>query len=170
MRQLLIADGVKADCEGSEADLVCRGVDAAAAWRAFREVAVEAATDPIVEWSAEQTVHNAGFLFEAMHSDGWPAEHGREGTQEHFSLGFLRQFGVGEHGDMKGLFLDIVVPPRPELKELKAEFFSDTGDLSDEAAIAAAQDWIARVEADEAFIQGMTRPALRFSFGVDGIG
>src|SRR4051794_13463673 len=63
-----------------------------------------------------QAVRNAGFLFEGLFSQGWPGRHGRLDVPEHYELSFVRQFGVGEYGDMMGLFLSISFAAADELR------------------------------------------------------
>jgi hypothetical protein len=89
---------------------------------------------------------------------------------EHYALMFRRQFDVGDAGDMLGLSHVVFVAAADELRALSAELHGD--DRGDpELFAAAADDWIAQVEASPAFMIPMTRhQALRFSFGVDGIG
>jgi hypothetical protein len=136
------------------------GPDAMPAWEAFRAVAVEPAFDPIKAWGDFQQVRSAGFLFEALFSQGWPARHGSRGAPDHYALMFTRQFYVGDAGDMLGLTLSVVVAAADELRGLRGELHGEVAD-----------DWIAQVEASPAFTVPMTRhEALRFTFGVDSVG
>ena len=139
-------------------------------WEAFRAVAVEPAFDPIQKWGEDHAVRSAGFLFEALYSEGWPSRHGHRGMPEHYELSFQRRFAVGDYGDMLGLDLSVFVAAADELRALGATLNGDDrGDL--ELFAPVAHDWIAQVEASPAFVTPMRRhPALRFSFGVDGIG
>jgi hypothetical protein len=172
MRELLIERGVDltpARADG-RAEYKGPGENATQAWEAFRTVAVEPAFDPIREWGDVQAVRNAGFLFEGLFSPGWPGRHGRPDVPEHYGLGFRRQFGVGEYGDMMGLDLSISFAAADELRELRAELWGDDrGDF--ELFVPVAHEWIAQVETSPAFTIPMTRhQALGFSFGVDSIG
>jgi hypothetical protein len=172
MRDALIAGGVDLSPQRADGEAVYTGPGAGAlqAWEAYRAVAVEPAFDPFKAWGEVQSVTSAGFLFEAMFSAGWPAEHGARGMPEHYELMFTRQFNVGEYGDMMGLGLTIFFPAADELRELNESFFG--GDASEQLSfIAGAQAWVARVEASPAFSVPMTRHrAERFVFGVDAIG
>jgi hypothetical protein len=175
MRELLTERGVDLTPEraSARASYEGPGANAQQAWEAFGAVAVEPALDPIRAWGDVQPVKSAGFLFEAMFSQGWPASRhspNSRGMPEHYELMFTRQFSVGEAGDMMGLSLTVFVPAADELRTLKDSFFG--GDDSDPATFTAgAKAWIAQVEASPAFIIPMTRhEADRFSFGVDGIG
>lgn len=172
MRELLIASGV--DLTPKHADGTAQyegpGPNAMQAWEAFRAVAVEPAFDPIRAWGDLHSVRNAGFLFEALFSQGWPSRHGHRGMPEHFGLTFQRRFAVGDFGDMLGLDLSVFVPASDDLRTLRAELVGD--DRGDPELFASvAHRWIAEVEADPAFTIPMTRHhPFRFSFGVDAIG
>jgi hypothetical protein len=172
MRKLLIERGVDLVPERANARALYEGPgpNAMPAWEAFRAVAVEPAFDPIRAWGDVQAVRSAGFLFEGMFSRGWPSRHGSRGMPEHYALIFTRQFSVGDAGDMLGLSLSVSVAAADELRGLSASLGGD--DRGDPELFAAvANDWIARVEANAAFMIPMTRhQAHRFSFGVDGIG
>ena len=172
MRKLLIERGVELVPERSNARAVYEGPgpNAMQAWEAFRAVADEPAFDPVRAWGDVQAVRSAGFLFEGMFSKGWPSRHGSRGMPEHYALIFTRQFSVGDAGDMLGLSLSVFVAAADELRALRAELHGD--DRGDPELFAAiAHDWIEQVEASPAFMIPMTRHrALRFSFGVDGIG
>src|SRR4051794_10244992 len=100
MRTLLIERGVDLIPERAEAGAQYEGPGQSAtqAWDAFRAVAVEPAFDPIRERGDVQAVRNAGFLFEALYSQGWPSRHGHRGMPEHYGLNFQRRFGVGDYG------------------------------------------------------------------------
>ena len=87
-----------------------------------------------------------------------------------YGLSFLRQFGVGECGDMMGLDLSISFAAADELRALRATIHGDDRGDS-ELFVPVAHDWIAQVEASPAFMIPITlHPALGFSFGVDSIG
>jgi hypothetical protein len=172
MRELLTARGVDLTPKRANARALYQGpgVNAMQAWEAFRAVAVEPAFDPLRAWGDVQAVVSAGFLFEATFSQGWPSRHGARGMPEHYALMFRRHFDVGDAGDMLGLSLSVFVAAADELRALSAELHGD--DRGDPELFAAvAHDWIAQVEASPAFMIPMTRhQALRFSFGIDGIG
>ena len=106
MRELLLAQDVELSPEGADAGgYEGRGADAGDAWKAFCAVAAEAAFDPVDAWgegTLEEVTH-AGFLFEAMFSDGWRGRHGQPAMPEHYELMFRRQFNIGDAGDMMGL-------------------------------------------------------------------
>jgi hypothetical protein len=172
MRQLLIECGVDLIPEraNARAQYEGPGPNAMQAWEAFRAVAVKPAFDPIRAWGELQAVRSAGFLFEALFSQGWPSRHGSRGMPEHYGLMFRRQFEVGDAGDMLCLELSIFVAAADELRALRAELHGD--DRGDpKRFVAVGHDWIAQIEASPAFVIPLTRhEALRFSFGVDGIG
>lgn len=173
MRKLLIDGGVDLTPERASARALYEGPGANAqqAWEAFRDVAVKPAFDPIRAWGDVQVVKSAGFLFEAMFSQGWPSRHGSRGMPEHYELMLTRQFSVGDAGNMMGLCLTVFVPAANELRELKDSFFGGDDGGDPETFAAGAKAWIAQVEASPAFIIPMTRhEADRFSFGVDDIG
>ena len=111
MRELLIERGVHLTPERADARAQYEGPgqNVTQAWEAYRAVAVEPAFDPIREWGDVQAVRSAGFLFEALFSEGWPSRHGHPGMPAHYALNFRRQFAVGEYGDMLGLELSISV-------------------------------------------------------------
>jgi hypothetical protein len=172
MRELLIERGVDLRPERADGSAHYKGPgeNAMQAWEAFRAVAVEPAFDPIREWGDVQAVRNAGFLFEGLFSQAWPGRHGQPGVPEHYALSFVRQFGVGEYGDMMGLFLGTSFAAADELRALRATIQGD--DKGDpELFVPVARDWIAEVEASPAFVIPMMRHrALGFSFVVDNIG
>jgi len=172
MRTRLLERGVDLIPERAEASAQYEGPgqNATQAWEAFRAVAVEPAFDPIQKWGEDHAVRSAGFLFEALYSEGWPSRHGHRGMPEHYELSFQRRFAVGDYGDMLGLDLSVFVAAADELRALRATLNGD--DRGDPELFApVAHDWIAQVEASPAFVTPMRRhPALRFSFGVDGIG
>ncbi|HKO26582.1 MAG TPA: hypothetical protein VJU80_03925 [Solirubrobacteraceae bacterium] len=172
MRELLIERGVELTPKAADARALYkgRGPDAMQAWEAFRAVAVEPAFDPIREWGEVQEVRSAGFLFEGLFLQGWVRGGGRPSVPERYGLSFVRQFGVGEYGDMMGLSLAISFEAADELRALGATLWGDDrGDR--ESFVPVTRDWIAQVEASPAFVIPMTRhQALGFSFGVDNIG
>lgn len=173
MRDLLLERGVTLTPGHADADAVYEGPGAQAreAWEAFRAVAVEPAFDPVEADGELQEVESAGFLFEAMFSEGWPARHGSRGMPPHYELMFTRQFDMD--GEMLGLFFTIFVPAADELRTLRASFFDESDPEPDdpEAFVAGAQAWIAHVEADPAFAVPMTHhQAERFQFAIDAIG
>ena len=174
MRELLLAQDVELSPEGADAagGYEGRGADAREAWKAFCAVSAEAAFDPVDAWEegALEEVTHAGFLFEAMFSEGWPGRHGRPSMPEHYELMFTRQFEVGDAGDLMGLHFTIFVPAADELRPLRAEIWG-VDDHDPERMPALAQEWIDEVEASPAFSIPMSRhTADRFTFGVDGIG
>ena len=164
MRELLLAQDVELSPEDADAagGYEGRGAHAGDAWKAFGAVSAEAAFDPVDAWEqgALEEVTHAGFLFEAMFSQGWPGRHGRPAMPEHYELMFTRQFNIGDAGDMMGLHFTIFVPAADELRPLRERCSERHTDLTRDATSRAVSS--SHVEKHEvALFDDLTTSALR---------